>query len=529
MKKITTIIASLGLIALIGGCTKDISLLPQSASTVDIFFKTNKDINSAISGMYGSFLQEMTGTGNGNGKYFYWGEARSDNFGVGATTTVSVTEMLDNALTQNDVAADWAGFYRTISTANLNIANIPSVAQYDNSVTPTVINNALAQCYAMRAESYFYIVRTWGSAVIWKDSYLDPRISAVRPQVPAQQIIDSVIIPDLTKAYALIQHNQTPTVWYISEATICAILADVYMWRASAPVSATVGGPVGGPIGGAADYANAITWYKNLFLAKGPTGVAYAGKDATNLETQANWKNMFTAPATSIEPIWSLNWDLTLNGCACTPVSIQSSGNPLRVDPAIYSSWPKTVADTRVTKTFDPTVSGSAAGLYLLKYYNVPNQAALTAQNALVYNVYLTMYRLGDVYLSYAEALAQTNDLTNALRYLNYIHVRAGLTAYTALQLPTIATMETAILQERQFELYGEGKRWFDLVRTNTVKAVMDPIINTRLTITDPTTHVITYLNTTGFVGAPNLFYWPISQTAHNANGLLIQNAGYFF
>jgi len=517
MKKITTIIASIGLIALIGGCTKDISLLPQSAGTVSTFYKSGKDITSGLAGMYGSFLQEMTGTGTGNGKYFYWGEARSDNFGVGANTTVSVTEMLDNALTQNDVAADWAGFYRTISTANLNIANIPNVTQYDNSVTPTVTNNALAQCYAMRAECYFYIVRTWGSAVIWKDSYLDPTVSAVRPQVPAQQIIDSVIIPDLTKAYSLIQHGQPSTVWYINEGAICAILADVYMWRASAPVSATVGGPVGGPIGGAADYANAITWYKNLFLAKGPTGVAYAGTSGANLETQANWKNLFIAPATSIEPIWSLNWDQTVNSCACIPVSIQTAGNPLRVDPTIYSTWPKTVADTRVTKTFDPTVVGSAAGQYLLKYYNVPNQATLTAQNALVYNVYLTMYRLGDVYLSYAEALAQTNDLPNGLKYLNYIRVRAGLTAYTAAQLSTTAAMETAILQERQFELFGEGKRWFDLVRTNTVKAAMDPVINSRLA------------TTTGFIGAPNLYYWPISQTAHNANSLLVQNAGYFF
>jgi hypothetical protein len=516
MKRITAVIALLSVIISINACKKDITLLPQSAATVGTFFKTSKDITSAIAGMYGSFLQEMTGTGTGNGNYFYWGEARSDNFNVGANTTFSVTEMLNNALTVNDAATDWGGLYRTIARANLNIANIPSVAQYDNSVTSTVTNIAMAQCYAMRAECYFYIIRNWGAAPIWTEPYLDPTVSAVRPRQTVQKIIDSVIIPDLTKAYAIMPKGQQATIWNINEGAICAILADVYMWRASAPVSATIGGPLGGPIGGLADYNNAITWYKNLFLAHGPTNVAYAGTSAANLESQATWKNVFLTPASSIEAIWSMNWDETVNGCACIPVSIQTSGNPLRVDPAIYVSWPKITADTRVAKTFDPTLAlGAAAqGQYLLKYYNVPTQAILTAQNALVYNVYLVMYRLGDVYLSYAEALAQTNDLPDALKYLNYIHVRAGLPAYTATQFTTISAMEDAILQERQYELFGEGKRWYDLVRTNHVQTIMNPILIGRGV-------------TTGFSDM-NRVMWPISQTAINANNLLSQNASYY-
>jgi hypothetical protein len=128
------------------------------------------------------------------------------------------------------------------------------------------------------------------------------------------------------------------------------------------------------------------------------------------------------------------------------------------------------------------------------------------------------MYRLADMYLLYAEAVNQLGDLTTALTYLNYIHTRAGLTAYTATQLPTKAAMADAILQERQWELYGEGKRWFDLVRTGNVQKVMDPVfIRRQRNAGSPQT---------GF-GDLRKIYWPISQSALHANGLLTQNPGY--
>src|SRR5438045_3965519 len=90
------------------------------------------------------------------------------------------------------------------------------------------------------------------------------------------------------------------------------------------------------------------------------------------------------------------------------------------------------------------------------------------------------MYRLTDQYLLYAEALNKKGDLTDALKYLNLIHVRAGLTPYLTTQFTTQAAMEDGILWERQWELFGEGKRWFDLVRTDHVFQIMDPVLISR-------------------------------------------------
>lgn len=529
MKRIINIVAVFSGIIIMGGCTKDVSKLPQSAATVGTFFRTAKDINSALAGMYGSFLQQMTGKGGttgGGGQYFYWGEVRADNFAAtGYAVSQSTTEILSNTIESDNSSSDWAGLYQTIGNANLNIANIPNVSKYDNAVTPTIINNALAQCYTMRAECYFYIVRNWGGGPMWTTPYLDPNQSGAKPRVSAEILIDSLIIPDLTKAYSLIQKGQQAVVWNINEGAICAILADVYMWRASAPVPAMPGAAVGGPIGGQADYQNAIVWIKKLFAAHNPTSAAapYAGTSAANLESTATWKNVFLNPSQSVEGIWSLNWDETINGCACIPISLTVGNNPLRMDGGngtnpnggLYTSWPKNTADIRVKQTIDPTVTGSGAGQFTLKYYTANTQAAITSipGGAITQNVYLVMYRLSDIYLTYAEALNQTGNAAGALTYLNYIHTRAGLPPIAATAVPTVAAMQAAILQERQWELFGEGKRWYDLVRTNTVSAVMTPLLTGR--------------GTTGFTDL-NKVLWPVSVTAMNANSSLIQNASYY-
>jgi hypothetical protein len=523
------IIASLLITAIgIGSCKKSISLDPSSGVTIDNYFKTQNDITASLAGIYSAFQEEMTGAGSGSdegygGRYHYWGDVRGDAFTNSNYASYSVIEMAHNTLEFTNSATDWAGLYKVISRCNLGIQYYPQVPATDPNVTPTILNNSLAQAYAMRAESYFYVVRLWGDAPAWTTPYLDITKSGSKARTKALTLVDSLIIPDLTKAYSLIQKNQTPTVWYIGEGAICSILADVYMWRAT-----MAGG------GGTADYQNALSWYNKLFLAKGPTGTLYGSASA--FETQANWKNLFISPTQSPEPIWSIFWDYTVNGCACIPVFVGLSNNPVQLDPNFQAKW-KTLykTDTRVAKSIDTLNTLNHINM-LYKYYNlVPTATGITpVASNLNFNVYLPMYRLGDVYLEYAEASAQTGDLPTALKYLNLVHARAQNTAtvppaninYTAAQLPNSAAMIDAILQEDQYELLGEGKRWFELIRTNHVHTIMDPILNIRNGTTGPIT-LITTPATTGFIDAPNRYLWPVSQNALNANTLLKQNPGY--
>ncbi len=73
---------------------------------------------------------------------------------------------------------------------------------------------------------------------------------------------------------------------------------------------------------------------------------------------------------------------------------------------------------------------------------------------------------------SNAEALNENGKTTEALGFLNQVRTRAGLKDLT--NLTQSATRES-IYQERRFELYLEGHRWFDLVRTGRALSVMQP------------------------------------------------------
>ena len=93
------------------------------------------------------------------------------------------------------------------------------------------------------------------------------------------------------------------------------------------------------------------------------------------------------------------------------------------------------------------------------------------------------VYRLSEVFLMKAEALSQLysdeENLMTAFNYVREVFKRSNPVAYMpnnpsstkendSLKFATFATpesMEKLVLQERQREFVGEGKRWYDLVR----------------------------------------------------------------
>jgi tetratricopeptide (TPR) repeat protein len=528
MKKIYSI-AILGLILSFGSCKKMVDEQPLSQGLQKDFFKSRFDAEAAMAGMYGEFQATMI-KGDGSqseNRITWWGEARSDNFERRVTYAQAAQNEIDfNGLTANNTFSDWSFLYSTIGRANLMIKRLPEIKQYALPGTPNELPLAteasyLAQCYTMRALCYFWIARVWGDAPIRTEPYEDLNNNPEQARDPQSKVLDQAIA-DLQKAYDMTVKNATSTVWALGEGAICATMADIYMWRK--------------------DYPNATIWFKNLFKAKGPTGKVYnlagsvttgSGGVAADLQSGPTWNTQFVSPTSSVESIFSIHWDYISNGCACmSGISITTNNSVTRLAEGLWSSWRTNTTDFRAKQTFNTTGTATAvrdaplwkfyAGTFIpptttpvANYNFTPAIPAATTAT----NVYIPIYRLSDMYLLYAEALNQLGDQTNALKYVNLIRVRANLAPLLAVNFPDKRTLETAILQERQYELLGEGKRWFDLVRTDRVIEVMDPILTARQTLAGS--------SVTGWGTDKRKYYWPINRNVLNSNRLLVQNEPY--
>ncbi|MBQ6767558.1 MAG: RagB/SusD family nutrient uptake outer membrane protein [Prevotella sp.] len=108
--------------------------------------------------------------------------------------------------------------------------------------------------------------------------------------------------------------------------------------------------------------------------------------------------------------------------------------------------------------------------IWLKKYrpYSDNNKDCPTSKN-LNYNNNKRIYRYAETLLNAAELLLATGgSAAEAAGYVNEVRARAGLGNLSSVTADDI-------LQERHLEFCGEGKRYFDLVRTGKAASVLVP------------------------------------------------------
>ena len=467
MKKIYNFIIAILILGgfLFTGCADFLDKQPISQLSRDKFWKTPKDADIWIAAMYDGMQSTL------KSNYFIWGEVRSDNQQVAGTGTAQL-KFMSNTLTSDMGECNWNNLYRTISSANFAIKYIPTIPD----VSTPQIAAQLAQAYTMRALMYFYAIRVWGPVPLITEPYeglAGQEKFNTRSEVV---LVKDQILKDIDKALANFDAT-TASIYLLNRGSALALQTDVYMWFK--------------------DYPNAIVSTDNLI----------ALKKYSLVTNQLDWKKIFIDPATSTETIFNMYWDYLQDGGGNGLAAFYGSGSNTpnyKLRQPLWDTLVTRASDARMWNVIDTLDLYYRGGKVKVSYeaYNL-NSTQLSCKFApwdpakpnTTYNyvggytfppnnecsVHIPIYRYSDIMLLRAEALNKVGRRPEAMTIINTIRSRMGYTkALTAMNTPDESTLENAILIERQLELWGEGKRWYDLVRTNKVATFMDPILKER-------------------------------------------------
>ena len=495
MKNINSKVVFLLLLALTitaPSCKKFLEPEPISEIPAGKMWQNQRDVNSGIAEIYSSFRTAL------NANYFSWGEMRSDNFVLFSEQPTENGKLILNQLTTDMVSSNWNTIYKVISNANFAIKNIPNA-----DITDAVLkNDYLAQAYAMRALSYFYAARVWGNVPVYLEPIDNIDKGEFKARTAMKTVLRDVVMADLKTAEQLINPGNLERK-RISRQAIYAIQADVYMWLEDYDSADKTIDKLRSNV----TYTNFqpdMSLMKKQFVEdlnnkvndNDPTKDEYG--PATNEMIFVIHQNVSEAGLNN----YSLIWLLLGSG--------SGQGSTVVLSPKLQATYTAAKAATPSDNRYDNYLAPSGGGTTTFQVHKyIANGTSLPYQNFINCQMAYPVYRFTDVLLMQAEAKARLDKWQEALDIIRTTtRTRAGVAASTR-ALSTFSSRDQVIdyvLDERQIELVGEGKRWFDLVRTKRAVKVMQPING---------------------MSNENQTLFPINQSLINQNPSLVQNPGY--
>jgi hypothetical protein len=430
-------------------CKKALQEEPTDRLATTNFYKTESDANVAINaiynpirGQYGS--TEWGGQFTGMEDYAY---------GTGIYANISLYGM--NSGDINRTNGSWRSFYRAINSANMALKYIPPIPMADANK-----NALLAEARFLRAWCYRNLVWSWGAVPIRTEP--TESLSQIGGKRAPVADVYNLIIDDLKFAENNLPNRPAlagkPTKWSAK-----TMLADIYLFtekwaeaRDKADEVITQSGYALVPVKVASDFEllfgpTAITSVEDIFSIK------YARTVGSEIAQQ------YAQPNSS----YSSGGYGSFYGLPTFPLLRDWDRQDLRYQFNIYTSYPNRQG---------VIVQAPASAPILFGKFKDPGFAPSHGND-------FPIYRFADALLIYAEAASQAagGPTALALERLNMIRRRAyGLDPatpsamdYTMAIAPTQQAFRDLVLQERAYEFLGEGKRWFDLVRTKTLKQVV--------------------------------------------------------
>ena len=516
MKKIIFSVALLSAGMTLTSCSEDLLEIEQKATnSTDSFYKTDADAKSAVTAMYATFAEEISGNeGIWNAYIMGLNYASDDVFPAGG-------DIADHSgfrecgefrydTSFGPVSALYNHIYKSIYSANL-VINYFGGDKADSQVK----KEAVAQARVMRAWAHMLAAQ-----VYYQPPIVDHLIVDDKPtNAESQKAIFDFCIKECEEAMSDIPERNGQSdqegAWYATKgfaqfvAGKSALFAGDNAKAASllkplveSPNYALVPGErfrdlfhVEGD--GCEEKIFEINFAANSAASTG-AGWAYGNKRGRWMVANVlNWRGDDIVgggmnPQICAVGGWgggSINHEFAHKMLANDGDSYRRKATFLTSDEFFYDAtlcpWKSDVEaggalSTRAEKEFDPNRgikkdagSFSRSDVMEVKMMMHPNDCdpnKVAGDNC--NNTNLCLARLGEAYLLYAEACLASGNTAEALKYVNKIQQRAGSkTISSSVDLQTIQ-------DEKQYELWFEGCRWFDIVRWGIAKQCWDKVLD---------------------------------------------------
>ena len=541
----------------LSSCEDFLTITPTSSIVEEDYWKDKNDLNNAVIACYKRMVDNDLLE-----KYVYWGEERSDNFERSSAVGSSgpVANIMNANLLPTYYQFDWTSMYNAINYCNKVLAHGPEVVKEDESFSENDWKPIRAEVTTLRALCHFYLVRTFGEIPYVTIDYNNDSQELHLPQSTQLEVLNNIITDlESIKNEAMQDYGNTvENKGRITKKAVYALLADVYLWRASYKAGnnqpfkkVTLLSSYRGPLSeaeltarqedygttAAADYQKCVEYCDQVISMVKQEKIDYINKNGLNIgggAIELELEDLLAQNESTSGPMKPYNaifgagnadesiFELQVEGTTYTNSLITNLYYNIKDGKVgaftgpdvLYGGVESTPNTTNVgyvfTKTdyrrwetiiFEaPGQNSFAIGKYINRTVsqNNPNYVFLTDNSAQALTTNLIeqskrassnvdanwiVYRLSEVFLMKAEALSQLysdeENLMTAFNYVREVFKRSNPVAYMpnnpsstkendSLKFTTFATseaMEKLVLQERQREFVGEGKRWYDLVR----------------------------------------------------------------
>lgn len=426
MKKIL-VLASLATLLMTSCGDSFFDLEPASSVTIDKVYKTASDYNVAVIGCYAKLQSQVN-------FYTECCEYRSDNLSLGAPTAGTqdrydidhFTEKPSNGI----LSSYWANFNNNVYRCNLLLDQIDGANFAEN-----LKKQYKGEAMFIRALNYFNMYRIWGGVPATK--HVVSAAEALKVARYSDEQMFDLIAGDLKE---IVDNNYLPETYSSAD-----------MGRATSGAAKALLGKV---------YLTFHKW-----------------TEAKDILSQLIGKYQLVSPIAQVfnvdnknnnEIIFAVHFNKEIEGEGHSYwYNLTNASDDTNQTSSLLNTFP--TGDTR--KDLITYVQVEKNVRLMNKFYDTKSPTFKTVGNDQI------LLRYADVLLMYAEALNEiqydASEGSLALKYLNAVRQRAGISNLTAKQLPSQEKFRKGILVERQREFPYEGQRWFDLVRMGFAKSVM--------------------------------------------------------